>query len=263
MEKTFSLTGRNLVLLLLAAAAFFLSLALAPSALAAGETLEIELEGETVTLEETSLSERKVAKLPHDKEGGHHEALAPTCTEAGTAEYWTCSRDYDSNVYKTADNMSSEMYAESELAVPATGHNMRTVAESNSTCTRQGTRKHYQCTSCHLYFADAAGETPIDPAEYLKPLAPHDKFEHAEVSPTCAEEGSVRYWTCQNAGDSARYASGDNADSERLSEDQLKAPALGHDLTRKAPKEATCLETGMKEHWECGRCHKIYKRSGD
>ncbi len=46
----------------------------------------------------------------------------------------------------------------STMTLTATGHNLASVAAKEATCTENGCNKHWACTNCNAYFADANGQ---------------------------------------------------------------------------------------------------------
>ena len=72
---------------------------------------------------------RKVDALGHDLK--HVDAVAATCTEAGTAEHWVCSRC--GALFSDAD--ATKTVAAEDLAIEPTGHRFE-----NGTCTVCGAK---------------------------------------------------------------------------------------------------------------------------
>ena len=67
------------------------------------------------------------------------------------------------------------------------------------------------------------------------------------LAPTCTTAGIYRY--------TAVFTNPAFPTQEKL---VTSDPALGHDLLRHAPVEATCVETGVIEYWECLNCGDFF-----
>ena len=98
------------------------------------------------------------------------EAKAPTCTEDGNIEYYTCSgcsklfADATGNVEITADKIVDK----------ATGHTYEWVIDKEATATEKGS-KHEECKVCHDKKAAVeipATGTPTDPPKPADPQSP-------------------------------------------------------------------------------------------
>ena len=79
---------------------------------------------------------------PHEHSLQHHDAVAATCTQEGTVEYWSCGG--------CGKNFSDEGAAEelTSLTVPALGHIWDEGKQTKApTCTEEGVRA-YTCTRC-------------------------------------------------------------------------------------------------------------------
>ena len=109
---------------------------------------------------------RPVDALGHDPV--HHDAQAPTCTEAGWDEYDTCSRcDYTT-------------YAEIE----ALGHDLTHHEGQEATCTEGGWEEYDTCSRC-------------DYTTYKEIAAlGHHVVRHEAKAATCTEAGWGEYVTC-------------------------------------------------------------------
>lgn len=110
----------------------------------------------------------------HDLE--RHDAKAPTCSEVGWEEYYTCKRE------------GCDLDTKEEIA--ATGVHKGGTA----TCTEQAI-----CDECHK------GYGSLDDAN-------HAHLTKTEAKdPTCTEKGNVEYWTCE---DCKKNFSDENASEE-------------------------------------------------
>ena len=150
----------------------------------------------------------------------HHEAVAATCTEGGSEEYWSCS--VCGSNYANADGTGE---LGENLSTSALGHSFgEWEVTIEPTCTEAGEETR-TCSRC-----DAIETRPVD-------ALGHDYS--AVNSATCTEAG-VNTYTCSRCNDT-------------YTED---APALGHDYTT-VVTEPTCTEQGYTTH-TCSRCGESY-----
>ena len=92
-------------------------------------------------------------KLGHDMI--HNDRVAPTCTEPGTKEFWTC-KNCNKNF---ADKDGNEVIV--NLGISALGHDL-IHHESTSTCMEAGNGEYWECSECGLLFADEDAEQEIN-----------------------------------------------------------------------------------------------------
>lgn len=112
----------------------------------------------------------------------YHAAKAPTCTEDGSVEYWSCS---DCN--KNFSDVAGENEI-TDITVAATGHSFgewQTVRAA--TCTEEGEQTR-SCSAC--------GETE----KQTLPLAAHTLIEKKATDATCTKDGNTAYWECETCG---------------------------------------------------------------
>ncbi len=85
----------------------------------------------------------------------HYDAVAPTCDEEGSVEYWHC---LDCDTYYTDSSLSDASIATaSALRVAATGHESVThVAAVAPTEDTDGNVEYWYCSDCGEYFLDEA-----------------------------------------------------------------------------------------------------------
>lgn len=118
----------------------------------------------------------------HTHKMAYHAAKAPTCTEDGSVEYWSCS--------DCGKNFSDEA-GEKEITtvtVPAAGHSFgewQTVREA--TCMEKGEQTR-SCSAC--------GEVETNKL----PLAAHGLIERKATNATCTKDGNTAYWECEACG---------------------------------------------------------------
>ncbi len=103
---------------------------------------------------ETELSEADVAIAALGHSMTHHAAVAATCTEDGSLEYWSCSR--------CALNFSDEAGTKelASVTIPA-GHDIAYAETVEPTVAAEGMLAHYECGKCHTCYEDADGKKEI------------------------------------------------------------------------------------------------------
>ena len=209
---------------------------------------------------------RETSALVHDY-SVHHDAVAATCTEAGSTEYYTCSRCGDQDP------------AHPMTTVPATGHTWVMNPSSDylkkaATCTEKAS--YYQsCETC-------GAESDSMYFDYGEPLG-HDWQDHARVEPTCAQDGTEAYKECSRCGlkdpENAPVsidATGNHSWKTVVDDKYWKADAT---CTEKAQYYQSCETCGAKSpdryfetgdplghHWTdgvCDRCDAVCDHSFD
>ena len=87
--------------------------------------------------------------------------------------------------------------------------------------------------------------------------------EHPAKDPTCTSEGNIKFYTCTKCD---RYFRRDESIKEKIvaketSAEEVKISKKDHTPTQIAAKAATCTETGIKEHYKCSVCGKLFSDS--
>ena len=120
--------------------------------------------------------------------------VAPTCTEAGSKAYYTCSgceEIFDENKQPITD-----------LVIPALGHDYTKHEEQAPTLDTLGLAEHYTCGRCDKYFVQEG--TTYTEVEYLSLFIPKLVGTAVEAKEsTLLEEGNVAY--CVVEGTPNRY----------------------------------------------------------
>ena len=88
-------------------------------------------------------------------------AKAPTCTEDGNKEYWTCEH---CGKYFLSDDTNPETAKAVELSetVISASHKLTKVEAKAATCTEDGNIEYWQCDVCKKTFTDEAGKKTVD-----------------------------------------------------------------------------------------------------
>ena len=111
------------------------------------------------------------------------EAKAPTCTEAGNKEYWTCNDC--KKMFSDAEG-KTEITKESVI-IPAKGHKLTKVEAKAPTCTEAGNKEYWTCSACNKIFADAEGKTETTKEAVILKALGHDW----KVNINWADDGSA------------------------------------------------------------------------
>lgn len=137
-------------------------------------------------------------------------------------------------------------------------HTLQLHAESGSTCTTQGNSAYYECSGCHKYFSDEAGNTEIEKDSWLLELAAHELTSHGAESSTCIKQGCDAYWEC---GVCHKYFSDANGNTEIAANSWVK-PLAKHTLTEHGANDYSCETAGNSAYWECTVCDKYFSDEG-
>lgn len=116
---------------------------------------------------------------PHGHTMEKFDAVPPTCTEDGSAEYYHCT-DPDCDCYYSDPSGENEIEPYSWI-IPAHGHNYVLKENVPATCTEDG-YVYYECThdASHNY-------------KEIIPAHGHNYVEKERVEPTCTEDGYIYY----------------------------------------------------------------------
>ncbi|MGN1103741.1 MAG: hypothetical protein ACI4QI_02580 [Candidatus Coproplasma sp.] len=90
--------------------------------------------------------------------GEKHEAVAATCTQTGTKEYYTCNDDDCKGKYYLDEACTVEVTME-ELTIAALGHSATKTDAHDATCTTDGNPVYYTCSGTECagkYYEDEA-----------------------------------------------------------------------------------------------------------
>ncbi|MBR5930878.1 MAG: Ig-like domain-containing protein, partial [Lachnospiraceae bacterium] len=115
----------------------------------------------TNELFETQTKDVEIPMIAHDLE--HHEAVAATCTTAGSIEYWYCTncKKYFSDADATTE------ITQAQTVIAALSHDLEHHEAVVATCTTAGNIEYWYCTNCKKYFSDADATTEITQAQTL------------------------------------------------------------------------------------------------
>ena len=125
----------------------------------------------------------------------HHDAVDATCTTSGNIEYWDCI--YCKKYFTDAEGTAESETTLAALIIP-NGHILQAVSETPATCTTDGTKAYWKCSTCNKLFSDAAGTREITAPEKIP--ASHTLTEVAAKAATCTRDGNRAYWKCSVCG---------------------------------------------------------------
>ena len=131
----------------------------------------------------------------------HHVAVAPTCTEEGNVEHWTC----DVCGKNFLDENGKNEVPAANIVVAATGHDVEHVQAKAPTCDEDGNVEHYHCNNCGKNASDA---------EMINEIA------DVAVSATGHDWGAASYeWNADHTKCTATHVcltDGDHTESEEV-----------------------------------------------
>lgn len=173
------------------------------------------------SLEENSSSSSEEIHTEHDFKLDS-VVKDPTCSEVGEALYkCVCGETQIVNV-------------------PALGHSMEYHSLVEAKCEVEGQVEYYHCTRCEKNYSDESGENLLE--ELTISALGHDYVESIEKEASCSEPG-IKKFVCSH-------------DETHTYTEEI--PQLNHEITFVNQEDATCMTTGVKEHYECSNCHKMY-----
>ncbi|MEE0240376.1 MAG: leucine-rich repeat domain-containing protein, partial [Ruminococcus sp.] len=130
------------------------------------------------------------------------EAKAPTCTENGNIEYWTCEHCKKYFLSDDTNPETAKAVEQSETVIPAS-HKLTKMDAKDATCTESGNKEYWTCEHCGKYFLsdDTNSETAkaVELSETVIP-ASHKLTKVEAKAATCTEDGNKEYWTCEHCG---------------------------------------------------------------
>ena len=163
--------------------------------------------------------------------------------------------------------------------IPAAGHTLTAVAEVPATCETAGTSAHWKCSVCGKLFSDAEGKTETTLEKLTIPATGHaygapvwkwnDDFT-ASATFTCGNDAShvekvdatvtseVTEGSCEVGGTRTYTAKVTFEGKEYTDTKTEPVPAKGHTLTAVAEVPATCETAGVRAHWKCEVCGKLF-----
>ena len=199
------------------------------------------------------------------------EGKPSTCVEHGYKGYYECSVCHglfeDAAGKKPIADLDSWKSGAGQLELAA--HTLVKQDGQASSCTEHGWKDYYKCSECDALFEDAGGTTPIADLEVWKvgagqlPLDPNNHehmTKHTATIPTCEEAGNYKYFTCDECGEVFMEIEGVLI---KVTMEDTVISANGHAYTLVPEIAATEEADGVKEHYTCDECGKIFTKKGD
>ena len=210
---------------------------------------------------------------------GHTQTVPATVTDEVTTEP-TCDKE-GLRTYTAKVTFEGKDYTDTKTEpIPAKGHTLTAVAEVPATCETAGVKAHWKCEVCGKLFSDAEGRTETTLEKLTIPATGHaygapvwkwtDDFKatatftctndatHVEnvtaevtsavTTPAACETTGVRTYTAKVTFEGKEYT---DTKTEPV-------PAKGHTLTAVEAVPATCETAGVKAHWKCEVCGKLF-----
>ena len=104
------------------------------------------------------------------------EAKAPTCTEDGNKEYWTCEHCGKYFLSDDTNPETAKAVEQSEFIIPAS-HKLTKVEAKDATCTEDGNKAYWTCEHCGKYFlsddSNPETATAVELSETVIPALKH------------------------------------------------------------------------------------------
>lgn len=172
----------------------------------------------------------------------HIEGKAPSCVEAGSAEYWHCA--LCGKNFATEDCLTE---IDTVILAP-TGHDLVFVPEKDASCTEGGNAQHWFCPSCGKYFLDEDATTETDDPGI--PALSHLPVYVAEVSPACDEDGTAEHWKCARCA----LTFSDASCMTPVKDGDLVIPAPGHSFGERTISSAPDETSAGKVVSVCSAC---------
>ena len=209
---------------------------------------------------------------------GHTQTVPATVTDEVTTEP-TCDKE-GLRTYTAKVTFEGKDYTDTKTEpIPAKGHTLTAVAEVPATCETAGTSAHWKCDVCGKLFSDAEGKTETTLEKLTIPATGHvygepvwkwtDDFK-ATATFTCANDtthvekvdatvtSEVTEGSCEVGGTRTYTAKVTFEGKEYTDTKTEPVPAKGHTLTAVEAVPATCETAGVKAHWKCEVCGKLF-----
>ena len=182
------------------------------------------------------------------------DELPATCCNTGIAQHKKCT-----GCGKLFDMAGTPVASVEKLPVNANNHSqLNPVAENPANCAVGGVAAHYKCGGCGRLFEDDKGEKSLEAVPKTEP----NPDKHAILNPVaedpanCAVGGVAAHYKCGGCG---RLFEDDKGEKSLEA-----APKTAPDPTKHTKlnfvegNPATCVATGVKEHYKCGGCGKLF-----
>lgn len=180
-----------------------------------------------------------------------------TTTTTGVSAHYRC----DGCGMYFIDSAAKYRRTLEQLTIAKLTHSLKYVPQVNATETATGTREHYKCTDCGKLFTDATGDVETTLANLTIPKLQHTHSlkSVAQVNATETATGVKAHYKCTGCGKLFTDSQGKNETTLSA----LTIPKLQHTHSLKyvAQINATETATGVKAHYKCSSCGKLFTDS--
>ena len=139
----------------------------------------------------------------------------------------------------------------------ALAHDLVHVEAVEATCEKEGNVEYWYCKdeACGLVWEDEALTIVSNHKNVKRGVKEHTVVAMDAVAPGCHNTGNVAYWFC-----SVCNAVWTDEECTQVSNHlSVVLPELGGDVIHVEAKAATKEEEGVKEHWYCEECEKVWE----
>ena len=167
---------------------------------------------------------------------------------------------------KRCTNTASDEYAACNhievVEVAAKGHDLKHQTGKEATCTTNGYIEYWRCqrTTCNKAFLSNDVYSTNDYTGAIIIPASHTLEKTDAKEPTCTEPGNIEYWTCTASACGKYFIKNGEALEEINLEDTVRG-CIAHIATYVEQSNKTCTEDGMKAHYACSVCEKMFMES--
>ncbi len=142
------------------------------------------------------------------------------------------------------------------------------IAETDSTCSKEGAVAHYECTDCPTGLCGVGNEqgTATNWKYLVKPLLAHTLSYNAAQSGSCDEDSSIAHYSCDVCGKLFADAEG----TQELTHDEVFIAATGHVYNAEEGSEdytegvaRTCTTDGYEGYFTCEKCGQLFDVDGN
>ena len=184
---------------------------------------------------------------------------SPDCETPGYY-YRTAYVMLNDGYYDNSNN--PDYWSENYIREPALGHDYGDLIPSTATCEEDGMKEYYECSRCHELFVYEQGEyVKVEEEDLVISAFGHDYGDPIpQVDADCEHTGLEEHYECSRCHELFVYEQGEYV---KVEEEDLVISAFGHDYGDPIPQvDADCERAGLKEHYECSRCGKMFVYEG-
>lgn len=133
-------------------------------------------------------------------------------------------------------------------------HKLTHVAFSDATCDKEGNIEHWTCSHCDKIFSDEKGESEISLEDTVIAKKTHSIYLVEEKGATCAEEGNLEHYACENCESVFTDSEGKN----KTTREEISIETQSHLVVHRDAVLARGEEQGKVEHWQCEYCDAYF-----